>query len=104
MSSDQLIRNVQILVGGLNPFGTGQCLPTYEELCSENLYNESQSLWNRAVSSDFAVRMGAGVHLASQSLWNRAVSSDAYVHFKYDVPESLNPFGTGQCLPTAVVF
>ena len=39
----------------------------------------------------------------SQSLWNRAVSSDeAKQAIKYRL--SLNPFGTGQCLPTAVVF
>ena len=40
---------------------------------------------------------------ASQSLWNRAVSSDEEKQaIKYRL--SLNPFGTGQCLPTAVVF
>ena len=38
---------------GLNPFGTGQCLPTYCDLCEPEALDVSQSLWNRAVSSDF---------------------------------------------------
>ena len=38
--------------------------------------DKSQSLWNRAVSSDgMAVESSADV-VSSQSLWNRAVSSD----------------------------
>ena len=40
----------------------------------------------------------------SQSLWNRAVSSDNYSMDKNFFLSCLNPFGTGQCLPTAVVF
>ena len=43
------------------------------------------------------------INLPSQSLWNRAVSSDEEKQaIKYRL--SLNPFGTGQRLPTAVVF
>ena len=40
----------------------------------------------------------------SQSLWNRAVSFDEALDFIISIKESLNPFGTGQCLSTAVVF
>ena len=36
----------------------------------------SQSLWNRAVSSDLIIALFITSILASQSLWNRAVSSD----------------------------
>ena len=59
----------------------------------------SQSLWNRAVSSD---ESSADVisTLASQSLWNRAVSSDASQLMDISDLYGLNPFGTGQCLPT----
>ena len=35
----------------LNPFGTGQCLPTQKKL-KKRKREQSQSLWNRAVSSD----------------------------------------------------
>ena len=35
----------------LNPFGTGQCLPTFVMIWIKPK-NASQSLWNRAVSSD----------------------------------------------------
>ncbi len=36
----------------------------------------SQSLWNRAVSSDFGIALELNDKQRSQSLWNRAVSSD----------------------------
>ena len=37
----------------------------------------------------------------SQSLWNRAVSSDELKSFVFLLKkQGLNPFGTGQCLPT----
>ena len=38
--------------------------------------------------------------LLSQSLWNRAVSYDAKIASNLGEGESLNPFGTGQCLTT----
>ena len=37
---------------GLNPFGTGQCLPTGVDRLTTSASKLSQSLWNRAVSSD----------------------------------------------------
>ena len=36
----------------------------------------------------------------SQSLWNRAVSSDLMDELAKIASQCLNPFGTGQCLPT----
>ena len=39
-------------------------------------------------------------NLESQSLWNRAVSSDVWKRGKPLELTCLNPFGTGQCLPT----
>ena len=38
----------------------------------------------------------------SQSLWNRAMSFDLILRMKYIIVNCLNPFGTGQCLSTAV--
>ncbi len=45
----------------------------------ENFKNSevSQSLWNRAMSSDGLVKGGSIIGNASQSLWNRAMSSDS---------------------------
>ena len=59
----------------LNPFGTGQCLSTYNQ-AKEDYKNGSQSLWNRAMSFDERKEL------------DRIVFA------------SLNPFGTGQCLST----
>ena len=60
----------------------------------------SQSLWNRAVSFDLDLVKGKVSVEKSQSLWNRAVSSDL-IRFPHRVFQcGLNPFGTGQCLPT----
>ena len=59
----------------LNPFGTGQCLPTVKALTCFHL-KKSQSLWNRAVSSDLVSLWMYKIYTLSQSLWNRAVSSD----------------------------
>ena len=39
--------------------------------------------------------------MESQSLWNRAVSSDKQTRKLKEQPRGLNPFGTGQCLPTS---
>ena len=39
----------------------------------------------------------------SQSLWNRAMSFDLLLKMLLKVLLGLNPFGTGQCLSTAVV-
>ena len=36
----------------LNPFGTGQCLTTKANITTATTVQESQSLWNRAVSYD----------------------------------------------------
>ena len=38
---------------------------------------------------------------SSQSLWNRAMSYDKFNMVERVRQESLNPFGTGQCLTTA---
>ena len=107
----------------LNPFGTGQCLSTNPS-CHINASCESQSLWNRAMSFDQHYQLMSPVrfvsipleqgnvfrrrtsvyllkYLPSQSLWNRAMSFDFQKYAKCDV-KSLNPFGTGQCLSTAV--
>ena len=62
----------------------------------------SQSLWNRAMSFDgaFTVQL---VHVdVSQSLWNRAMSFDRFNSLQGLQSSCLNPFGTGQCLSTAV--
>ena len=40
----------------------------------------------------------------SQSLWNRAVSYDKSLIGLHPIRNSLNPFGTGQCLTTQEVF
>ena len=106
----------------LNPFGTGQCLSTiFVRVLS--VCKKSQSLWNRAVSFDeFGVQLrhiskvsipleqgSVFRHITqatnvqdflSQSLWNRAVSSDFLLSGESNFHCSLNPFGTGQCLPT----
>ena len=77
VSSDEGILSTLTNDQCLNPFGTGQCLPTLKSVICVTLMASSQSLWNRAVSSDlFLVE------------WTRP-------HFF-----CLNPFGTGQCLPT----
>ena len=60
----------------LNPFGTGQCLTTEKFSTQWNEEEQSQSLWNRAMSYDnystaFQIR-----EMLSQSLWNRAMSYD----------------------------
>ena len=63
----------------------------------------SQSLWNRAVSYDGYIEMIAIHDCMSQSLWNRAVSYDSgsgAICLRSSI--SLNPFGTGRCLTTAV--
>ena len=39
----------------------------------------------------------------SQSLWNRAVSSDSGWVNPLHIVSGLNPFGTGQCLPTQTI-
>ena len=60
----------------LNPFGTGQCLSTKANITTANNVQESQSLWNRAVSFDIPEGESLDLFPASQSLWNRAVSFD----------------------------
>ena len=108
----------------LNPFGTGQCLTTQREKAliyslSQSLWNRavsydlelsdkqrkgqlSQSLWNRAVSYDEITRTNGSASRKSQSLWNRAVSYDDGSVSTIGIQIGLNPFGTGQCLTTAV--
>ena len=84
----------------LNPFGTGQCLTTEAlELVKGKV--SSQSLWNRAVSYDDFQRVDMEI-VKSQSLWNRAVSYDLTETQIENQNLRLNPFGTGQCLTTAV--
>ena len=78
VSSDKIASQLGEGESRLNPFGTGQCLPTVQ--CCERVNGQvSQSLWNRAVSSD-----------------NGKFSFNLISSF------SLNPFGTGQCLPTII--
>ena len=60
----------------------------------------SQSLWNRAVSYDTILAAVGGLFVGSQSLWNRAVSYDKRSITASQIPQCLNPFGTGQCLTT----
>ena len=66
------------LIHCLNPFGTGQCLSTKGKFGYWLVINQSQSLWNRAMSFD--------------NQTNDKVISDI----------RLNPFGTGQCLSTQI--
>ncbi len=87
-------------VVSLNPFGTGLCLPTLEWILIAVILPLSQSLWNRAVSSDSVMRYVLKQKVVSQSLWNRAVSSDKKEEEALLLRLSLNPFGTGLCLPT----
>ena len=54
------------------------------------------------MSYDRLVRAEELRALASQSLWNRAVSYDRENFSIKCGVKSLNPFGTGQCLTTAV--
>ena len=61
----------------------------------------SQSLWNRAVSYDDFQRVDMEI-VKSQSLWNRAVSYDLTETQIENQNLRLNPFGTGQCLTTAI--
>ena len=68
-------RNLYFTRHCLNPFGTGQCLTT--------LKGELQKYTDQ-----------------SQSLWNRAMSYDSKVASIEEVEGCLNPFGTGQCLTT----
>ena len=44
--------------------------------CNNAINLPSQSLWNRAVSSDIKPTTQTNTTVTSQSLWNRAVSSD----------------------------
>ena len=105
----------------LNPFGTGQCLTTYEDLVGFwNVY-ASQSLWNRAVSYDMQNLNFANVPnvsipleqgsvlrrewtwqnwfiLASQSLWNRAVSYDGSTWLKRQSQRVSIPLEQGSVL------
>ena len=70
------------------------------KLSKEYEEDTSQSLWNRAMSSDEDAEAYID-NVLSQSLWNRAMSSDInFLQLHYLRGESLNPFGTGQCLPT----
>ena len=109
----------------LNPFGTGQCLSTAAYALNEH-FERSQSLWNRAMSFDtsycvqhtevavVSIPLEQGnvfrhnqqvkdyLDQWSQSLWNRAMSFDRGFKGLHEVFYGLNPFGTGQCLSTAV--
>ena len=59
----------------LNPFGTGQCLSTEHVIKTEEV-EQSQSLWNRAMSFDDYMCGFCDGYGLSQSLWNRAMSFD----------------------------
>ena len=89
---------------GLNPFGTGQCLPTTIMSQFKLGSTSSQSLWNRAVSSDAGKFYNANPELVVSIPLEQG---SVFRQRKGQFPKSLarlNPFGTGQCLPTAVVF
>ena len=60
----------------LNPFGTGQCLSTKDDVQIEVERLKSQSLWNRAMSFDKMNLQNMFYNQMSQSLWNRAMSFD----------------------------
>ena len=72
---------------GLNPFGTGQCLSTKRQSSRLNDEEVSQSLWNRAMSFDKNLLKFYLAHW-SQSLWNRAMSFDLYTLKKGEIYES----------------
>ena len=86
--------------GGLNPFGTGQCLTTLR-INLLKIEEKSQSLWNRAMSYDRNRYLLVIHQVRSQSLWNRAMSYDL-ISFNDGSLKCLNPFGTGQCLTTKI--
>ena len=52
MSFDFTEKLSPIIEGGLNPFGTGQCLSTDNASWVREEEEKSQSLWNRAMSFD----------------------------------------------------
>ena len=65
----------------LNPFGTGQCLPTFYYPENPTFIAVSIPLEQGSVFRLLANWAGIG-QLTSQSLWNRAVSSDRIGKFK----------------------
>ena len=85
-------------LASLNPFGTGQCLPTWVNPL--HVVSVSQSLWNRAVSSDSGwvnplhIVSGLNPFGTGQCLPTQTITLGE------NPIECLNPFGTGQCLPT----
>ena len=79
MSSDKFENSGLIYFLGLNPFGTGQCLPT--------------KMTDKLIKSVSLNPFGTGQCLPT-----------VIVGFGQNHLLRLNPFGTGQCLPTAVVF
>ena len=84
---------------GLNPFGTGQCLPTYTTGANGLLPIVSIPLEQGNVFRQTLPKQDYSSG-RSQSLWNRAMSSDGGNALPEGMGISLNPFGTGQCLPT----
>ena len=86
----------------LNPFGTGQCLST--EVPDWTVPSSIVSIPLEQGSVFRQVKKVDNVPVGmSQSLWNRAVSFDCH-NLASSPIDCLNPFGTGQCLSTAVVF
>ena len=74
-------RNLYFTRHCLNPFGTGQCLTTLKgEL--QKYTDQSQSLWNRAMSYDETLEDRSYSCSESQSLWNRAMSYDVKITLK----------------------
>ena len=82
----------------LNPFGTGLCLPTREN-CTNGSCRRSLNPFGTGLCLPTWVNP-LHVVSVSQSLWNRAVSSDSGWVNPLHIVSGLNPFGTGQCLPT----
>ena len=111
----------------LNPFGTGQCLPTHSSALLLNLSPvsipleqgsvfrlanvgglgrlgevsiplEQGSVFRRLAEIASNLDEGVSIPLEQGSVFRLCITLNGYPRSR------LNPFGTGQCLPTAVVF
>ena len=87
---------------GLNPFGTGQCLTTLKVFARSSHACVSIHLEQGSVLRLVMAKIVLFDSIKSQSIWNRAVSYDIRFTSIFQKGSSLNPFGTGQCLTTAV--
>ena len=102
MSSDQITHTNKSFNKSLNPFGTGQCLPTlitFKPYATKNCLNpfgtgQCLPTIKRRIEQILSKSLnpfGTGQCLPTNQIERVASSSSC-----------LNPFGTGQCLPTNV--